>query len=312
MVIVSAMSKKKISSLLCQRFFAPHSLGSSRRALANTARTIAWPSRHSTTSRQPNHFSSFGLPGPYSSKPLQTLSNIHGVNIPSLEWYISLRRINCVRTLVSSAGPKDAEADEHVQSTRRKSVGEHRIAQWEERFSELMQFKNEHGHTFVPCSVATTSKGHLGQWVNTQRSQYLILQKQQSGDEKYLSMQCNMFHERIHRLNEIDFVWDAYEAKWQESFQRFLDFVCDHNGETMVPRNYAADPALSRWVVSQRQKYMKGTLADDKIQLLEKHGFVWMYMMSCGGGNTRNFVATGRYTVIQMYDTSLGAQNTRP
>jgi hypothetical protein len=289
MVITSSaiMAKKQVCSLLREwSTIAPGSLGrSSRRgrAFSETARTFSWQSGHfAISTRQPHQYLSFSLQGPDSSKRFHSLSNNHGVNNPSWERYSSPRRICCSRGLSSAAGLEDTkdkqvmELKDVIPSAIRKRLDGNHALQWEERFSELLEFKKEHGHTVVPYKSSTASKGNLGYWVNKQRANFHILQKQQTiGDEDHLLVKRNIFEERIDRLNEIGFVWNVVETNWQEGFDRFLDFICDHKGDAMVPYSYPPDPVLSKWVVLQRQKYRKETLTDEKIQLLEKHGFIW-------------------------------------
>ena len=69
---------------------------------------------------------------------------------------------------------------------------------WNHRFEELIKFKQEYGHCIVP-QLFTQNKG-LGKWVSKQREQYRRLL-----DNKY----SFMTKERIEKLNEIGFSWNA-------------------------------------------------------------------------------------------------------
>jgi hypothetical protein len=42
-----------------------------------------------------------------------------------------------------------------------------------------------------------------------------------------------------------------------------------------VPLRWAENKQLGRWVGSQRSKYRKGKLSEDRIKRLEDIGFVW-------------------------------------
>lgn len=66
---------------------------------------------------------------------------------------------------------------------------------WDERFDELMQFKDTHRHTLVPQS----SMG-LGEWVHKQRKNY---KKLKAGKPSPLST------ERVLKLADVGFVFDA-------------------------------------------------------------------------------------------------------
>ena len=66
---------------------------------------------------------------------------------------------------------------------------------WEERFSELEAFREEHGH----CKVPTLSKAHaaLGGWIRTQRER---------------RNQGTLSEERLGRLIRLGFVWDGRQG----------------------------------------------------------------------------------------------------
>jgi hypothetical protein len=70
-------------------------------------------------------------------------------------------------------------------------------AVWEERLSELMEFKRRHGHCNVP---STYSDNHsLSVWVQCQRRQYKLFREKDNWS--------GMSEERISRLESIGFVW---------------------------------------------------------------------------------------------------------
>mmetsp|Transcript_30720 Transcript_30720/g.59912 ORF Transcript_30720/g.59912 Transcript_30720/m.59912 type:complete len:841 (+) Transcript_30720:52-2574(+) len=66
---------------------------------------------------------------------------------------------------------------------------------WEERFEQLLQFKEEHGHCIVPQSA-----GSLGEWVKKQRAGYKLLMA---------GKPTNLTHEKALRLSSIGFCFDA-------------------------------------------------------------------------------------------------------
>lgn len=67
---------------------------------------------------------------------------------------------------------------------------------WEDRFNELVQFKERYGDTMVP-QLYPANKA-LGKWVAKQREQYKLLQ---AGKHSFLTP------DRLHLLTEIGFVW---------------------------------------------------------------------------------------------------------
>jgi len=66
---------------------------------------------------------------------------------------------------------------------------------WEERYQELMHFKDLHGHTLVPQSNST-----LGEWVHKQRKNYKLLKNGKA---------CPLTTERALKLADIGFIFDA-------------------------------------------------------------------------------------------------------
>ena len=73
-------------------------------------------------------------------------------------------------------------------------------ATWLERFKELTQFKEKHGHCIVPTNYSENTK--LGTWVHHQRRQY---KKHQEGKT------CHITEDRIRALDQIGFVWNPRE-----------------------------------------------------------------------------------------------------
>jgi len=66
---------------------------------------------------------------------------------------------------------------------------------WDERFTELLQFKDTYGHTLVPQNNSA-----LGEWVHKQRKMYKLLK---SGKP------CSLTTERALKLADVGFVFDA-------------------------------------------------------------------------------------------------------
>jgi len=127
--------------------------------------------------------------------------------------------------------------------------------QWEKGFGYLLRFKEREGHCRVP---ATASEGiyPLGEWVS----------KQRRGKEKLSS-------DRIKRLDEIGFIWDAFHEKWEEGFDYLLQFK-EREGHCRVPRAASeAEYPLGNWVNNQRSG--KDKLSSDRVKLLDEMGFVW-------------------------------------
>jgi len=165
---------------------------------------------------------------------------------------------------------------------------------WMEMFTKLKEYRKIHKHVMVPTrstrhdeidgsfidgnnenpdsnaslpANSSASNRHLGIWVANQRRTF---------------KKGALSKERQKLLNDIDFVWDAPEAMWNEQYQRLLDYQQRHIEEgkerstsTLVPQHYPENPQLAIWVKEQRQNRKHGTLTTERLALLEKIGFVW-------------------------------------
>jgi hypothetical protein len=221
---------------------------------------------------------------------------------------------------------KAYEADERVDKLN--SIGfvwnlyDH---SWNIRYEELKEYAAEHGNSLVPTNYAKNQS--LGLWVLKQRRNFKVGQLGGNLSEAILS------EERIQKLDEIGFIWDAHEAQWFERLQELKEYKKNY-GDTLVPKVYPANPLLGRWVNTQRWDYSnyqkikeinekwKGVeVLDDKvkeemdrltrrstgmtekrIQLLEGEDFVWdarAYVWESRFQELRAFVSLNGHSVIQ-------------
>lgn len=141
----------------------------------------------------------------------------------------------------------------------------------------LFFFGNEQifSHTFasilknslVPGGFASNRK--LATWVDLQRTSYRYFNE---GKPSVLN------EERIKLLEDIGFIWNVYEAKWNIKFEE-LSYFYEINGHCRVPSKKSTR-SLSRWCGRQRQeyrKYLEGkqtTLTDDRRFKLIKIGLL--------------------------------------
>jgi hypothetical protein len=70
--------------------------------------------------------------------------------------------------------------------------------------------------------------------------------------------------------------WDPYATKWEEGFERLLEFV-ERQGDARVPKSYVvAGYPLGAWVGTQRNFYKKGRLeADRRHRHQQVSGWTW-------------------------------------
>jgi hypothetical protein len=65
-----------------------------------------------------------------------------------------------------------------------------------------------------------------------------------------------------------------YEKKWNEQYEKLLDFK-QKNGHCEVPAVFVQDKALGSWVSRQRSIHVNNTMRQDRMEVLDKIGFVW-------------------------------------
>jgi hypothetical protein len=126
---------------------------------------------------------------------------------------------------------------------------------WEEGLAALKAFKARGGHCRVPAKhIDGTFR--LGQWVDIQR--------QNKG---------TMSAERRGRLDEIGFVWDALETKWETGLAALKRFKA-REGHCRVPDSHVEGTfRLGRWARHQRK--IKETMPAQHRQRLDEIGMVW-------------------------------------
>jgi len=135
--------------------------------------------------------------------------------------------------------------------TRREEV-------WESKYAALVQYKRTHGHCRVP--IESEDHARLGNWVSLMR-----VRKKQGKLSK----------ERIRRLDELGFVWDAgskvKRESWDSKYAALVEYQRMH-GHCRVPKSHAS---LCNWVRMMRGYRKRGTLSEERIQRLDALGFVW-------------------------------------
>ncbi|KAG7341267.1 helicase domain protein [Nitzschia inconspicua] len=127
--------------------------------------------------------------------------------------------------------------------------------QWQEMYDKLVAYKKSNGHTLVPRECL--EHPDLAEWVRNQRA-----------------YSETMSEARKTALDAIGFVWDPFEARWNEMFQRFSDLQAE-NASSNSTKWSEKDMDLYRWTKIQRQSYSRGALSKERISKLESTDFVW-------------------------------------
>ena len=127
--------------------------------------------------------------------------------------------------------------------------------QWELGYIALKNFKKRVGHCIVP-SRHIENGYKLGTWVGSQR-----INKEQ------------ITYERVNRLNELGFVWDALSEKWEEGFLALSNFNKKFGHVRPSPSHIENGFKLGSWVAYQRKN--KERLTEDYRLRLDQLGFIW-------------------------------------
>ena len=128
-----------------------------------------------------------------------------------------------------------------------------RASKWDEMFNELLAYKAQYGDVNVPDEWPTS----LGTWVGKQRA---------------AKRTDKLSEDRLRRLDDAGFVWDANESRWEVRFGELCAYKEKH-GNLDLPHDRASE--LWRWVSTQRIFKKREKLPADKIRRLDAIGFIW-------------------------------------
>lgn len=130
---------------------------------------------------------------------------------------------------------------------------------WDERFGELIEYKELHGDCNVPEGYSKNQS--LANWVSAQRC---------------CRRKNNLTQNRIDKLDGIGFVWNLKDdpIPWQQSFDELVLYKKEH-GNCNVPRDYSKNKKFGQWVVTQRTRYKKGRMPICQIEQLNSIEFSW-------------------------------------
>ena len=134
-----------------------------------------------------------------------------------------------------------------------------RERKWTERFDQLKQFREEHGHCDIEQEPGAKS-GLLG-WMSLQR---------------HRNWSGKLPADRKAKLDSIGFESNAEstDIKWREMYGNSRRDRADH-GDTAVPFRWKEDPKLARWVAKQRERRKADSIPDGQVRLLDELGFSW-------------------------------------
>jgi len=127
---------------------------------------------------------------------------------------------------------------------------------WKQRIIDLKAFKKKHGHCMVPRNYQPNPA--LGKWVSNLR------QRNKRGE---------LAEDKILLLDALGFCWER-QTTWGQRINDLKLFKKEY-GHCNVPSVYPPNLSLGHWVFKMRQQKKLGTLAEDRILILDGLGFVW-------------------------------------
>ena len=132
---------------------------------------------------------------------------------------------------------------------------------WDFWYGLTLKYKDVFGDANVLAIYKTPEGFHLGSWQSNQRDLY---------------KKGKISSDRIERLEKIGFIWERLEEQFEKGFQETLLYK-NKTGNPNAPWLYrtADGYRLGTWQSHQMQSYNKGKLSPDKIERLEKIGFIW-------------------------------------
>ncbi|RDC63410.1 helicase associated domain-containing protein [Adhaeribacter pallidiroseus] len=135
---------------------------------------------------------------------------------------------------------------------------------WLEKYQQLVAFKKQHGHSFVPVNYKENKA--LGTWVATQRT---------------LEVKGKLDKAKKKKLSQIGFVWSSdtqrrlksnYDSKWNLNLER-LKIYQQVYGTCQV--SLKINPVLQRWTRWQRILFCQGKLSEERMAKLNEIRFPW-------------------------------------
>ena len=128
---------------------------------------------------------------------------------------------------------------------------------WWQKFELFKQYLEEHNGRYP--SAKELYKGiDLKKWINTQRIIYNNGEIQSDLRIKYRGRY--LLPEQINKLNSINFLWDEYELKWQETYELLKEYLLKNNNEYPRKNIVYKSVNLTKWINMQRKVYHRGKM----------------------------------------------------
>jgi hypothetical protein len=133
---------------------------------------------------------------------------------------------------------------------------------WNNYYSDLVDYYYEYGHIDIPSSYITKEKKKLGLWLWTQKKDY---------KNGFLSK------DKIALLEKLNIIWVSNSIAWNENYQVAKKYYLKY-GDLNVKQNYVINGySLGNWISYQRKlcKENSKNLTTKQIQMLNDIGMIW-------------------------------------
>ena len=141
-----------------------------------------------------------------------------------------------------------------------------KIEPWDVKVENLKKYIAKYGDTLVPKDYVDDSGFRLGAWVDRMR---------QTKD--------TMNVVRRQELESLGFVWNKYEAQWNQMFELLREYGLEYGHVSPKSGVIYQEKPLGQWCSLQRQMYSRkqraigtsNSISDDRVEKLESISFLW-------------------------------------
>ena len=134
---------------------------------------------------------------------------------------------------------------------------------WDDYYELAIEYYKEHGNLLVPANCSKNGM-NLGYWITDQRKTM-----KGQGNRKDLT------EEQIEKLESIGMVWDKFKEQWDETYAIAKAYYVENDSLEGLKDKKLNDKNIYLWLGDQIKSYNKGTLSEERTQLLEQIGVVW-------------------------------------
>jgi len=137
-----------------------------------------------------------------------------------------------------------------------------RTSKWDQKYQELLDFRDRFGHCNVP--IAWAENKQLGSWCSCQRNKF----KKAKAGTMDTKLGKALTKEQIDLLDDAGFLWYPSSIVWWKSYESLRKFK-ERFGHCHVPQTWEEDTQLGRWVRHQKRvcrEYVLSITIEEKVE----------------------------------------------